>query len=124
MGAERCGAHNARRVNATGPSTEHLTIFVMQELPYRATKGFRHGDDERLAPGSMKDWVEAQTTAGNYSNARDYVRDLIRRDQERAETLSSLQRALDEGFESGISDRSMDQILDAARKEARATRRP
>lgn len=36
-------------------------------------------------PGPMKDWVEAQARTGRYSNASDYVRDLIRRDQERAE---------------------------------------
>lgn len=27
-------------------------------------------------PDSMKHWVEAQTRAGRYSNASDYVRDL------------------------------------------------
>ena len=30
-------------------------------------------------PDPMKDWVEAQTRTGRYSNASDYVRDLIRR---------------------------------------------
>lgn len=34
-------------------------------------------------PGQMKDWVEAQTRGGRYANASDYIRDLIRRDQER-----------------------------------------
>ncbi|MCZ4429780.1 type II toxin-antitoxin system ParD family antitoxin [Agrobacterium sp. SOY23] len=34
-------------------------------------------------PGPMKEWVEAQSKTGRYSNASDYVRDLIRRDQER-----------------------------------------
>ena len=35
-------------------------------------------------PDAMKDWVEAQARSGRYSNASDYVRDLVRRDQERA----------------------------------------
>ena len=35
-------------------------------------------------PDAMKDWVEAQARGGRYSNASDYVRDLVRRDQERA----------------------------------------
>lgn len=29
-------------------------------------------------PDPMKDWVEAQARTGRYSNASDYVRDLIR----------------------------------------------
>lgn len=33
-------------------------------------------------PDPMKDWVEAQAQTGRYSNASDYVRDLIRRDQD------------------------------------------
>lgn len=31
-------------------------------------------------PDRMKDWVEVQARTGRYSNASDYVRDLIRRD--------------------------------------------
>jgi antitoxin ParD1/3/4 len=74
-------------------------------------------------PDPMKDWVEAQARTGRYSNASDYVRDLIRRDQERAAKLAELQRLITEGIESGISERSMDEILEAARKEAKAAKR-
>lgn len=66
-------------------------------------------------PDPMKEWVEAQTKTGRYSNASDYVRDLIRRDQERADKLDELQRLVTEGLESGISNRSKDEILNAAR---------
>jgi len=38
-------------------------------------------------PDQMKEWVEAQSESGRYSNASDYVRDLIRRDQERKQRL-------------------------------------
>lgn len=34
-------------------------------------------------PDSLKAWVEEQVATGRYSSASDYVRDLIRRDQER-----------------------------------------
>ena len=34
-------------------------------------------------PDPMKNWVETQAKSGRYGNASDYVRDLIRRDQER-----------------------------------------
>ena len=42
-------------------------------------------------PDPMKDWVNAQTESGRYANASDYVRDLIRQDQERADKVRQLQ---------------------------------
>lgn len=69
----------------------------------------------------MKEWVEAQTRTGRYSNASDYVRDLIRRDQERSDRLAELQRLLAEGLESGVSDRSKEDILQAARERLAAS---
>ncbi|WP_416065789.1 type II toxin-antitoxin system ParD family antitoxin [Rhizobium sp. ZK1] len=71
-------------------------------------------------PDPMKEWVEAQTRTGRYSNASDYVRDLIRRDQERSDKLAELQRLLAEGLESGVSDRSKEDILRAARERLAA----
>ena len=52
-------------------------------------------------PDKMKDWVEAQAKTGRYSNASDYVRDLIRRDQERREAIIEIQQAIDEAMASG-----------------------
>ena len=52
-------------------------------------------------PDQMKTWVESQTDTGRYSNASDYVRDLIRRDQIRNEQIGELQALIDEGFNSG-----------------------
>ncbi|MEA1052198.1 type II toxin-antitoxin system ParD family antitoxin [Lamprobacter modestohalophilus] len=72
-----------------------------------------------VLPDPMKHWVEAQTRNGRYSNASDYVRDLIRRDQERAAKQAELQALISEGLESGVSNRSMDEVLDAARAAAK-----
>lgn len=65
-------------------------------------------------PDPMKDWVEAQTKTGRYSNASDYVRDLIRKDQERADKIAAMQALVDEGLQSGIGTRSMEELLQAA----------
>jgi antitoxin ParD1/3/4 len=73
-------------------------------------------------PDPMKEWVEAQARTGRYSNASDYVRDLIRRDQERADGLAELQRLASEGLKSGVSTRSKADLLDSARARAAATR--
>jgi antitoxin ParD1/3/4 len=70
-------------------------------------------------PEAMKAWAEAQAETGRYSNTSDYVRDLIRRDQERTEKIASMQALIDEGRASGISSRSFEEIRQAAREEAR-----
>ncbi|SEH57842.1 antitoxin ParD1/3/4 [Methylobacterium sp. 275MFSha3.1] len=66
-------------------------------------------------PEAMKAWVEAQADTGRYANASDYVRDLIRRDQERLAKLGDLQRLIDEGLASGVSDRSEQDIRQLGR---------
>lgn len=71
-------------------------------------------------PDPMKDWVEAQAKTGRYSNASDYVRDLIRKDQERAAKIAHMQRLVTDALESGISDQSMSDIQQTARHEAGA----
>jgi antitoxin ParD1/3/4 len=73
-------------------------------------------------PDPMKEWVEDQTKTGRYSNASDYVRDLIRRDQERSGKLAELQRLITDGLESGVSNRSKDDILREARERLAAQR--
>ena len=55
-------------------------------------------------PDPMKEWVEQQSRGGRYSNASDYVRDLIRRDQERAAKIAAMQRLVAEGLESGAAE--------------------
>jgi antitoxin ParD1/3/4 len=63
----------------------------------------------------MKSWVEAQAQGGKYGNASDYVRDLIRRDQDRQEKIAQFQELINEGLKSGISSRSMADLLQEAR---------
>lgn len=71
-------------------------------------------------PDAMKAWVEGRAEDGVYSNASDYVRDLIRRDRVRVEKIAAMQKLVDEAFESGISPLSMDEILMEARRRAGA----
>jgi antitoxin ParD1/3/4 len=67
-------------------------------------------------PDAMKDWVEGRAQTGRYSNASDYVRDLIRRDQERESKLAALQRRIEEGEDSGVSPLSAGDVLANARR--------
>jgi antitoxin ParD1/3/4 len=52
-------------------------------------------------PDPMKDWVESRTHDGRFSNASDYVRHLIRKDQERQAAIEALQSEITAGFASG-----------------------
>lgn len=54
-------------------------------------------------PDPMKSWAEHRTRDGRYSNVSDYVRDLIRKDQERHAAIAELQRVIDAGVQSGPS---------------------
>jgi antitoxin ParD1/3/4 len=69
-------------------------------------------------PDAMKAWVEARADTGRYSNASDYVRDLIRRDQVRSEKISAMQALVTEAIDSGVSQNSTQTILAAARRKA------
>lgn len=71
-------------------------------------------------PDQMNDWVEAQVSAGRYGNVSEYFRDLVRHDQERRDTaINELRVMLERAEASGVSKRSLSEILDAAREEAR-----
>jgi antitoxin ParD1/3/4 len=61
-------------------------------------------------PDPMKTWVEAQIKTGHYSNASDYVRDLIRRDQDYQTKRETLIKALIAGENSGESSSTLEDI--------------
>ena len=65
-------------------------------------------------PGKMKDWVEAQAATGRYANSSDYVRDLIRRDLERAGKIGHMQKLVDEAYEGGFAGTTMEEIRQEA----------
>ncbi|MEO9862576.1 MAG: type II toxin-antitoxin system ParD family antitoxin [Yoonia sp.] len=52
-------------------------------------------------PDPMKSWAEHRTKGGRYSNVSDYVRDLIRKDQEQHAAIVELQAVVDDGLNSG-----------------------
>ena len=69
-------------------------------------------------PEPMKDFVEAQARDGSFANVSDYVRDLIRRDQEMKDKIARIQLRVDEGRASGISTDTMSDIRARALRQA------
>nr|WP_052027793.1 type II toxin-antitoxin system ParD family antitoxin [Sphingobium sp. ba1] len=67
-------------------------------------------------PDGLKSWIEARVAEGRYSSSSDYVRDLVRREQEAEEKLRILRAAIEEGLASGVSDRTIEDIIADRRK--------
>lgn len=84
-------------------------------------------------PDPMKAWIDEQVSRGQYADAGDYLRDLVRRDQElqtgkarptaSAEqplTLEEARRLVAEAKTGGISQRSPAEIFAAASSDSRS----
>lgn len=72
-------------------------------------------------PDPMRDWVQRRIDSGQYASVSDYVRDLIRRDQTQAEERQALVEALVQGERSGVSKRTILDILAAMKTAPDAT---
>ena len=64
-------------------------------------------------------WIKTQIEAGHYTNDSEYIRDLIRREQERNAEIEAIRAALAEGEASG-EPRSFD--IDAFKQRMRTSR--
>ena len=53
-------------------------------------------------PAPLREWIEAQVKGGRYGNASEYLRELIRRDQDR-QAQERLESLLLEGVKSGTA---------------------
>ena len=69
----------------------------------------------------QEQWIRAQVASGDYGSDSECFRTLIRQDQERNATFRALKEAVQEGVESGVSDRTVKEIWAEAeqRYEAR-----
>jgi antitoxin ParD1/3/4 len=64
-------------------------------------------------------WIKAKIAAGQFTNDSEYIRDLVRRDQEKNAELEMLRAALIEGERSGVSARTPDDIRTAVQERMR-----
>jgi antitoxin ParD1/3/4 len=63
-------------------------------------------------PPALKSWIDGRVAEGRYSSASDYVRDLVRRDQDSAADETAWLRGLiDEGLAGGVIDQEPEDVL-------------
>ena len=65
-------------------------------------------------------WIKAQIAAGEYANDSEYIRALVRRDQEENAKFQALKQAIQEGLSSGVSDKSVTDIMEEVESRLRA----
>ena len=63
-------------------------------------------------PPALKSWIDHRVSEGRYSSASDYVRDLVRRDQEaEPDDVEWVRGLIAEGDASGIIDKDAREVL-------------
>jgi antitoxin ParD1/3/4 len=68
------------------------------------------------------EWVKAQIARGDFTNDSEYIRDLIRRDQERHTKLDALRDTIQDGLACGVSEKTLGEIWREAEQRDRASR--
>jgi antitoxin ParD1/3/4 len=63
-------------------------------------------------PPELQQWIESRISDGAYVDAEDYVRDLLRRDQDaHAAEIGRVKALIEEGLSSGVLDAEPEDIL-------------
>ena len=66
----------------------------------------------------MDAWIKSRVESGDYGNDSEYLRDLMRRDESRAQAESELREMLIAAENSGTSNESFDEIWEQGIKRA------
>jgi len=68
-------------------------------------------------------WIKAQIEAGEFTNDSEYLRSLVRMDQANKDRFHSLKTKLVDGLESGISKKSLPEIMEEVEAQMKADER-
>lgn len=71
-------------------------------------------------PDALKAYVESCVAEGRYSNASDYVRDLIRKELEKGNSKAWLETEIEKGYASGFHESTVDEFIQSATAAANA----
>ncbi len=73
--------------------------------------------------GKHDAWVKGRIASGDYANDSEYIRDLIRRDQEQSTQFQNLKAAIQDGLDSGVSGRTVPKIMKDVERRLKANGR-
>ena len=68
----------------------------------------------------MRGFIKSRVEGGDYHNESEYIRDLVRRDQERLKDEEALLAELREASASGVSDRTLPDIMREVKERLKA----
>lgn len=68
-------------------------------------------------PSGLHEWAQEQAANNNFADVGDYVQSVLLKERKKQEGLAEFDRLIQEGIDSGISDRSMEEILADARQQ-------
>lgn len=82
---------------------------------------------EMSFPPDLRRWIDARLAEGRYADEADYIRDLVRRDQEgllpeTPEDVAWVREQVAIGLASGVCDRDAFEVLDEIRANREARR--
>ena len=58
------------------------------------------------------EWIKGQIANGDFTNDSEYLRDLVRRDQEQNARFLALKAAIQKGMKSGVSNKTVKNIME------------
>jgi len=65
-------------------------------------------------------WIKFQILKGDFTNDSEYIRDLVRKDQARNNKTLELKKAIEDGLNSGVSDKKVSDIMNDVEKMMKA----
>ena len=65
------------------------------------------------------DWIKSQIKNGGFTNESEYIRDLVRRDQNRNAEFLMTKAAIEYGFRSGVSEMDIPEIMKVVEERMR-----
>jgi antitoxin ParD1/3/4 len=68
---------------------------------------------------SLSSWMQSLVASGEYANESEYVRELVRKDRDKTAQLHEMRKAIADGLNSGVSGRSVADIMDSKEAQMR-----
>lgn len=65
-------------------------------------------------------WIKFQILKGDFTNDSEYIRDLVRKDQAQNNKTLELKKAIEDGLNSGVSNKKVSDIMNDVEKMMKA----